>query len=315
MSKLAHRRIILAKAEVTYNVDPVPVAATNAILCETVAWTMHGPKMNKRPGVRVSMGQLQQIYGGTLVGFNLTVEAKGSGAAGTAPELDPLLLACGLAKTVNAGVSVVYAPTSNSPTHTSATIYLYEDGVLWKITGCRGNMSLDLPVSGYGKFTFQMTGHLSAVLADIAMPTATYIATAPVPFINSQFGLGGTPYLALINALKLDLTNTVVTPPAVQAADGYGQIQIVQRNPKGTFDPELDTVAAREFIAMWQAGTKEALTTGAIGAVAGNKLTVAMPAIYYSAVAPGERESIITRSMSYEALEVAGDDEFSLTFA
>lgn len=313
MSKLTHRRVILAKIEGTHGTDSVPVAATNAILCETVAWSTNSQKMNKRPAVRASLGQLQQIFGGTMAKITLAVELKGSGTAGTAPELGVLLRACGLAETIVAVTSVTYAPSSDSPNHDTITIYLYEDGLIWKFVGCKGTATFDLNVHAQGKISFSFDGHISSV-ADGALVTPTYKTTVPVPFINTPFSLGGA-YAALINALKFDLGNTIAMPPAVQAADGFGLVQITQRNVKGSIDPELDTVANRDFFAMWKAGATEALTTGALGASAGNIVTIAMPKIYYSGVAPGDREGIITRSMSFEALETsAGDDEVSIAF-
>ncbi|WP_444932401.1 hypothetical protein ACJJIF_22000 (plasmid) [Microbulbifer sp. SSSA002] len=68
------------------------------------------------------------------VTFN--AELKGSGAAGTPPEIAPLLRACGLAETITAGTSVEYNLASEG--HESITLYLYEDGSLYKLTGVRG---------------------------------------------------------------------------------------------------------------------------------------------------------------------------------
>jgi hypothetical protein len=313
MSKLVHRRVILAKIEGAHGTDSVPVAGTNAILCETVAWATNSQKMNKRPAVRASLAQLQQIFGGTMAKITVACELKGSGTAGTAPEIGPLLRACGLAEAIVGGTSVTYAPSSDSPNHDTITIYLYEDGLLWKFVGCKGTATFDFNVHAQGKVSFSFDGHISSV-TDSALVTPTYKATVPVPFINVPFLLGGA-YSALINALKFDLGNTIAMPPAVQATDGFGLVQITQRNVKGSIDPELDTVAARDFFAMWKAGTTEAMTTGAIGAVAGNIITVTMPKVYYSAIAPGDREGLITRSMSFEAIEsAAGDDELSIAF-
>jgi hypothetical protein len=51
--------------------------------------------MVQRPAIRGYIGDLQDIYGGQLAKLTMDVELKGSGTAGTAPELG--VLPCALA--------------------------------------------------------------------------------------------------------------------------------------------------------------------------------------------------------------------------
>lgn len=303
------REVILVKEEVTYNTDPVPTAALNAVLVENLQWSNEGARMNERPAVKASFGKLQDVFGGTLRSITFDVELKGSGAAGTAPEFGDLLEACGFAEAVVPATSVTYKPASTSIK--SCTMYYYQDGTLMKLTGARGNVSFNLPVGEVGKASFTMTGHVSAV-TDVALPAATYDSIVPVPFIGASFSIGA--YAAIISNLTFDMSNAVSMPPSANASDGFGEIRITGRNVAGSFDPEHQLVAVKPFDAEWRAGTNFALTTGAIGSAAGNIYTISKPVIYYREITPGDRDAIRTLEVSYGAAESTTDDEVSLAF-
>jgi len=161
---IINREVILVKEEVTYNLDPVPVEGDDAILVENLAWANEGLRMNERPAVRASIGQLQQVYGGMLRTVTFDVEMKGSGVAGTPPEMADLLEACGMLETVVAVTSVTYTPASTG--HKSATVYYYQDGTLMKLTGCRGSVSFNMEVGAIhsaiiGAWTFYIGNEVS----------------------------------------------------------------------------------------------------------------------------------------------------------
>lgn len=154
---LVNREVLLAKIETTYNRDPAPVAGTDAILAESLAWSNAGLKMVERPALRANLNSLKKLYAGSMMALSITCEMKGSGAAGTAPEIGPLLRACGCSETISGGVSVTYKPVSTG--HESVTLYLYQDGTRLKLTGCRGSAEFSLAAGGKPMVTFNLTGH------------------------------------------------------------------------------------------------------------------------------------------------------------
>lgn len=307
--KLVHRQVILAKVETTYNTDAAPTAASDAVLVSKLSYKPAGLKMAKREAIKATLGTLQQVYAGMLIEATIDVEMRGSGTAGTAPEIDALLQCCGLASTVVAATSVTYAPASSN--QASSTIYIYEDGSLFKITGARGTFKLAAKVGELPMLTFTVTGHLTAP-TDVALPTASYETTVPPAFVDAPFSVGA--YGALIETFDMDMGNQVEMPPEVSAADGYGEVIIGLRDVKGTMDPNATLVATNDFWGQFQAGTTMALDTGVVGTSAGNQWELKMPALYYEEAAQAERNQIITYHMSYAAAEVSGDDEFSLAF-
>lgn len=306
---LKTRAVLLAKIETTYNTDPTPVANTNAILVENLAWSFEGARRAERAAVRNSLAPLKSLYGGSLMSITFDAEIKGSGAAGTAPELGTLLRGCGFAETVVAATSVTYKPASSG--HESVTFYLYEDGVRYIVTGCRGTVTASLQTGATGKFSFTFTGHFAGP-ADQSLATPTYNATVPPVLINVPFAIDS--YSAVISKLDFDLGNTVATPDNIAATDGYGQIQITGRALTGSIDPEASLVAAYDWVTKWKSSGGYALTTGAIGATAGNKYTISMPAVVYTEMTSGDRDGILTREVSFMGVESSGDDELSIAF-
>jgi len=306
---LISRQVITAKIESTYNTDAVPVA-TDAILVEDLtSYASEGLRMIERPAIRANISPLQQVYAGRLATVSFSSEVKGSGAAGTAPELDTLFRACGFASTVVASTSVTYNPASTG--HESCTIYTYLDGLLTKLTGCRGTVTYALETGSKIMASFTMTGHV-ANPADTAIVTPTYDSTVPAPLINVPFAVGA--YSAIINALSLDMGTTLSTPPDISATDGFGEVRITAYAPTGSYDPETVTVATEDFFGDFTAGNTKVITTGLIGSAAGNRVKFDIPKAFYTDISLADRDGVAVYEVPFGMVDNAGDDFMSLAF-
>ena len=308
---LDRRAVLLAKDETTYNTDSVPVAGTDAIMSEDFKWAFSNARMHQRKPIRASLALMKPIYAGTLITVSGKTEIKGSGAAGTAPEIAPLLRASGWAETIVVSTSVTYKPTSLAASLKSSSIYFYDDGLLLKITGARGKSNVELAVGSVGYLNWEFTGHFVSV-TDVALPSATYDSTAPAPLLSVPFSVD--TFSAVIAKLAFDLGVEVSVPESIAASDGYGEIQITGRGVTGSFDPARVLVATYNFISKWQTGAVMALDTGLIGGTAGNRYQVTMPAITYSEVARADRNMVGTFEMKFAAAESTGDDEVQIQF-
>lgn len=306
---LKKKEVILSKIESTYNTDPTPSNSTDAILCESFEWANEGLRMLDRPAPKNTIGSYAPVYGGTLKALSIVVRYRGSGAAGTANDMSPLLRACGLSETLNASTSVVYKPVSTG--FESCTIYRYNDGKLQKYTGCVGNLQCDFTVGGFFLFTFNMVGHFVSE-TDVALVSPTYDTTVPPVVLNGAFVANS--YSAIISALQFDLGNTLAMPPDFNGSDGFGIIQVTDRKVTGSFDPQDVLVATHNFMSEFTAGTSMVLGTGAVGPAAGNKIQIDMAAIKISELAPGDRDGVATLQESFAAEESSGDDEVTFTF-
>lgn len=304
---LTMREVLLAKAEVTYNVDPTPTGS-DAVLVEKLKWAWANVRLHERAPVKPTLAPMKPIYGGALMEVSFEVNLIGSGAAGTAPEYAPILRACGIAETVVPATSVTYKPDS-SPPHDSVTLYYYQDGVLHKVTGCRGKASFNCAIGAPGKIAFTLLGHYAGQ-TDTALATPTYDAVVPVPFIGVPFTVDS--YGAVISKLALDPGIAVTPPDSVTATDGYGEIIITGRKPVGSFDPLAVLKATKDFLGQWQSGAALALTTGTVGSSAGNRWALSAPAITYTEAGKGDRGGITAYEMAFMCAESSGDDEWSL---
>lgn len=309
MSLSIYREAILAGIESTYDTDPTLTAGANGVLVEEPAWNLEGLRMIERNPIKASHAREQKIFGGTLRKVSFKCEVKGSGTAGTAPEIGPLLRACGMSETIVASTSVTYSHVSTG--FESLTLYYYMDGLQYIITGARGNVELTFEVGNRIMASFEFVGH-SVAPTDVALVAPTYDTTTPEALIGAPFAVNS--YAAKINSITVNLNNQIAMPADITAADGYHEIQITGRAPSGSFDPEHTLVATQDWEGDLRAGTLRALTTGAIGATAGNIVTMNLDNIGYMDIGQGERESLRTNDIPFECYENAGEDEVELVF-
>ncbi len=307
---LEARRVLLAKIETTYNTDAVPAAATDAVLIENLQVSLAGRRAERTP-IRTSLAGVSSRYAGTLMQITFDTEIRGSGAAGTAPDTSALFQACGFAETVVVSTSVTYAPTSTPTLHKSLSIYVYRDGKLYKVTGCRGSFSVNLTTAAVGKISWTFQGHLVSE-TDATLASPTFDTTVAPTLKGVSFTVGA--YSAVISALSFDMANAVAMPDNIAATDGYGEIRITARNLTGSFDPEDVLVATHNFLSIWQGDTQAALATGTIGTTAGNRYAISMPKVVYTEIGHGDRDGISTRDVQFHADETTADDEISIVF-
>ncbi|QJR79606.1 hypothetical protein CA267_001740 [Alteromonas pelagimontana] len=305
---LTTREAIALKIESTPGTESAPDPLVDSILVSAVSISNEGLRMIERPNIKPSIATDQQIFGGTMKKLSFTAELKGSGTAGTAPEIGQSLRACGLSETIGAG-TVTYAPVSDG--HESATIYYYQDGRLYKLLGCKGNVTLNAEAGALGTAQFEFTGH-DGGLADALFPTLAYNSTVPKPFIKVAFKID--EYGAIINSLSLNAGNNIVINGDVSSDWGFGDVEITKRDPNGTIDPRAVSLATKNFYTAFKDGTRLALSTGPVGSTTGNRYQIDA-SIAIRELAHGEREQIRTDDLTFGCHETNGDDDWSITFS
>lgn len=266
-------------------------------------------EFQEREIIRSSLNPAQGVYTGALMGFTFDVELKGSGTAGTPPRYGDLLRACGMQETIVASTSVTYRPQSDLTAHGAVTIGYREGGNYRIATACRGTFSINMTARKTALISFSMKGKISSETV-AAAPTPTEETTIPRAFLGATFQIGG--FAAPIEALTLDVGNTVAVSPNPNNADGFGAIRITGRNSRGTVNPEVELISAKDYIGLLRAGTTQAIQTGVIGSVAGNRWALSMPAAYFREISDEEREALLTYGVGFGCAESTGDDEFSL---
>ena len=305
---ITQRRGITAKIEASQGVDANPTPALDAIRVETPAKAWFNNRETQPESVRPSQGSEQSIYGGSLKQLTFEALLKGSGTAGTPPEVAPLLRACSLAETIIPATSVSYTPVSEE--HETATLYFYEDGRLGKMTGAMGNLVITgtAGLALRGAFTF--TGHWTNPV-DTPLPSFTFSSVKAPAYINAPFVFGGAG--GTISTFSVDLGNVVTIPENVTTLDGYGDAYQVNRGVSGSFNPLDSLPGQRDWPGVWQSDTLNAMTSGAFGA-AGNRIEVKCDFAQLGSISDADRDGVMGLELGFRGRISAGDDDFELIF-
>lgn len=311
MSLLTRKRTILSKIETTYGTDPVPTGAANAILVHSVTVTPMETNLISRDLIRPYMGNSQNLAGSVYGKLEVEVELAGSGTAGAAPAFGPLLRGCGLSETISAGVSVVYAPISSS--FESVTNYFNQDGVLHKMTGSRGSVSMSFSAQGIPMLKFSFQGLYSPVV-DAAPPSGVVFSAWQLPVVVNNVNTTGLTLQGfagiVLSDMSIDLANAVTFRSLV---GGTEQVLITDRKPAGSITFEATTVAAKDW---WTAARSAATGPLSIthGTVAGNKVTVAAPLAQITQPNYSDKDGIAMIQANLILVPNSGNDELTLTF-
>ena len=313
MPMLKQRRLIAAKIE-TVEGTAETLAAADSFLVYDPAITPDIQAHERNPS-RITLSPLARVIGARSVSLSFSVELKGSGTAGTAPEYGDLFRACGMSETIVAVTSVTYAPASASIPSLTFAVYgdMNTSSVRYLVAGCRGTYKIEHKVGEPVRIMFDFKGQVVGTLtSDQTMLTgATYDATIPMPFLSTALTLHGDTLR--VASLTVDIANTVYLRQDVTTSSGYISAALVTRNPIGNIDPEMELVATHDFYGKWLNGTQGILTY-TLGATAGNIVTFNAAKTQYTNVAESDRDGFMVNGIDFSMNMTAGDDEFSLIF-
>ena len=309
MPLLTRKRLLLAKTESTYGTDSSPVG-TDAVLVRDLSITPLQSDTVDRELIRPYFGASEQLLANTRVEVTFQVELAGSGTAGTAPTYGRVLQACAFSETVSAGVSVTYAPVS--ATFGSVTIFYNIDGVLHKVTGCRGTFTLNGAVGEIPTIDFTMTGIYNAP-TDTAAPAVTYSnQAAPVIFKNGNTtGFELFSYSGCLQSIELDIGNEVIYRELVGCNK---EVLINNRAVTGSVVLEAPTIASKDFFTT-ALGTALGNLTFQHGQTAGNIVSFASTSIDIGDVNYEDQDGIHMLSIPVTAVPTgSGNNEISIVY-
>ena len=188
--------------------------------------------------IRPYFGASQQLLANTRVECTFSVELAGGGregdpAATVTPRYSDALLACGLSLATS-GSTHTYTPSSSSTA--SVTIHYNVDGILHKVTGCRGTLSLNANVGEIPTLDFTFTGIYNAPTSTAAVTPNYTRQSDPLLFKNgntSNFSLYG--FAGALQSFSFDLGNTTVYRELV---GGTKEVLITDRSAGGSVSIE-----------------------------------------------------------------------------
>lgn len=219
--------------------------------------------------------------------------------------------------TTQAGMPANWSYASTSPSDAasratdqpSATIYIYEDGILLKFVGCRGITNLDGRSARPGFGGFQFTG-VYAGKSDVAMPTNLVVASHSAPVLVQ--GAGVSPAVLMnrkpmaISTWSLDAGSQLEVPENPNTPYGFDSGQIVDRTPLLKIDPYATIVANRDTITDIGNG----VTMTAVirhGSQSGNRWALVAPLAQPVTADPGTRGKLRSEDITLQ-LRSAGRD-------
>lgn len=311
--------VILGKIETTYGVDAIPTGAANAMQVSNVKVTPLNAQFVGRDLIRNYFGISEQLIASYNKLLSFDVEFVGSGTAGTAPAWGPMLRACGFAETLVALERASYKPITNG--QESASMYVYDSGVLHSLLGARGAVTFGVTLGGIPKISFAFVGLDGGDTA--AVPSGVSFTSFQLPQVvqdafTGDLTLGGTLSSSGVPAisggtvypstgLEVDMGIKAEYIPLL----GAESVEITDRQAKGKI--KLAATAAQE-IALYstiKAGSTQ--SAGIIhGTVVGRRCGIFAPAAQI--IMPNKDEMSGKRMMGYDLVfvPVSGNDELTI---
>jgi hypothetical protein len=192
-------------------------------------------------------------------------------------------------------VHVRYTPTSAAAP--SATLYLYEDGIRYRLVGCRGDAKFSLTANGTLKIDFTIRGMLLDK-ADISMPTTFVYQPTTKPIWKGNAMYVGQKTAAVSNA-SFQLGNKLTNPDDPNQTQGFMPAIITARNITGTIDPLMTLVATRNSLSDLLSSVQQSLYL-ALGSVSGNRIVMTMPLIQHTGVDDTDREGVLAETLNFQ---------------
>jgi len=302
---LRRRRVLAAKIETTPGTAEALTGAEaafnvfNAVIQPTI-------EMEPREG-QGGFSPLASVPGARAGTCSFSTEVT---AAATAPSwASTFLPACGFVENSNVWTPISRAPGGAGLPKT-LTIATYIDGVRKLLRGCMGNAVFRMTAGMKIMVDFTFTGIWGGDPTDVALLTPTYPTLTPLRFANSGLTIGG--YAAKVRELSIDLGNQVILREDASDESGYASALVTGRNVTGRIDPELTTVATKDWHAEWLAMNEQAL---ALEIISGTQLfSIDIPKVQFLNLQEENRNDLTTEGIQFQCNRnaAAGDDDIAI---
>lgn len=308
MSKKMRNVLLLAKIETVTGTDPIPTAIANAVLARAVTPQPIMADFAERTNIHPYFGTSGQVAVAQHSECELEIELAGAGTAGTAPAYGPMLRACGFAETVSAGTSVIYAPVTDGLE--TVTLYYYLDGVLHKMSNCRGNVVFELNARSIPVMKYKFTGLYTAA-TDTALPAGAVYTGFKAPLAVNKVN---TPTMTLhgksaaMQTLSIDMGNQIVYRNLI----GSESVEMTDRKATGQTSIEMVPVATYAWHEAVRLGTLGAFSV-THGVTAGAIVQIDAPKTQLISPQYADSDGIAMINLGLDMQPNAGNDEVTIT--
>lgn len=310
-------KTILVKPEVTYGVDPVPVAANAVLLTDVQFQPMEGEDVSRNLDLPY-MGAQETIAAGLRAVLTASFELVGAGQNGVAPGWSALIRSMGIAEVVTpetgAGAGdgkVEYLPVSNN--HESVAIYFFMGSTRYVMLGVRGTGEATVNANGIpvirgtwtGLFTLPAENAAPAVdLSNFVEPQIASTANTPV------FTIGGTAFVMRSFGLNFGCD--------VQPRMLVGREQIVIVDRSETISTSVEAVPMTVYNPYQKVQTPKPRQPIILqhGTVVGRKVKIEAPyAVQGRPTGLDNQQGIVEWPLTFMPLPSAGNDQWKITLS
>lgn len=310
MSMNMSNMVLLAMKQTAKGTPAAPAPGTHAILCRGLTPQLIKGKFVERNLIKGSKGNQGALFTSEHRVVDFEVELAGSGAAGTAPKFGVLLKGCDMSETVTALTSAVYQP--HGAVGDYLTLFIYMDGVLFKISDAKGSLSLGLNAEEIPVMKFNFIGKYHE-LEDVVFPSDIVFTGFQQPLTvgdsNTQtFTIAGLDLVT--KSLNIDLANALSWRNWINDAG----VRSPDRKPTASAVFEMTNVATKNWANDVLKGTLMPLHI-VHGVTPGNIVTIDAPKLQFNqepSISDEDKTAML--SANFAVMPDAGNDELVLTF-
>lgn len=313
---------LFKKAVVYVGVAGFTPGAGDALRTEEVTLNFASGEANRRPTGGAAMGTNKTFIGGLEGSITVKVPLKGSGTAGTAPDIDTLLESCHMVGVNSPATSETYTPSNAVPTLYDIYVQVPEiaGGTAYEVvlTGCVGNLTLEGERNGPVFAVCELKGVFQEPTNETVLDATGLDTEVAQNFKGTSVTLHSYAGL-IIEGFSFDMGQELVMRPSMAADDGFVSAIGISRAPSGTLNPEIPAISDFDPYTVMTAETLAALAFGAIGSVAGNIVTISMPKCQIVGVNLVERAGMLVGDLALDFHETTtatggGADDISIVF-
>ena len=251
---------------------------------------------------------------GATCTFKCEMAGSGSGGSPVPDWAEIFLPACAFVNSTGD----VYSPELRAPDDAAGstktlTIGFYQDGVYKQMHGAMGTFIITGESGKRVMVEFTFTG-LWDEPTDVAQLTPGVQAARAVRLASATMTIASwTPRVA---NLSIDAGNEVVLRESQATDEGYYLATVADRAIAGSMDPESVLVATNDSWQQWLNQTEQAFSL-ALGADAGNTITIAAPKLQFRNLQHGARNKIATTDTEFQCNKdsAGGDDDLTIEFS
>lgn len=161
-------------------------------------------------------------------------------------------------------------------------------------------------------FSFTLIGHFVSE-TDVAVGAASYDSTTPYPLIGIQTRIDVVT-LSAVKSITLDLNNEIKIPTDMNAANGFGEVNLGKRSVSGVLVQEDTLLVTYDFRSIMESGQLVDIQRDSVGVSSGNLFGWILSKAFFVNDPEGENENRVTREMQYEGVPEVGVDDVKLLY-